>query len=388
MATAHTRSVGESTNGESDNTGVFAPYSYENRLGPLLVEGNSADDVSGDTGVSSKGNSSFTPPGMITEVYTDKTSPNDPLLPPPQVTERSGQSSTVPKLNVVNYLNTATFLCNVMVFCFVGLWGLNGNLYTITGALSRYKTFASHETWTFYIWLPIFIAEAVYTILQMTPNHRDAKEVQGRTKHAFIFVNVGQIMWVLFLGFGSVGFSFLSMGVTFLSLVTILLDRDMINQDLQHNIEILENDDEQGLFYLPPKYFFFHFPFSLHFGWAYILLIWTFNVVLRSSDSHALEKELAITVVSSSTKLPIAIYCLFAFAEPDFIIPAVFMLTSFASVPGSTVTLFGSSYVLIYRYISTMHTCILFFLWLPCLLVRLYRRIITLPGTIEADRFP
>ena len=186
------------------------------------------------------------------------------------------------KLNAVNYLNLIAFIVNIVITYGIGTagWGgtqsnsevsdkyqvkeylhcshspyhpslFNTQLYFFF--IQKFKkiaqTIISPNSKAFIIWSVIFLTEAIFVIAQFLPRYRSTALVQQGVKFWFILSCLFQTAWTF-------PFSF---EIMWLALVLIILIGVSIAAILisQYYIEV---EEKKGIL----NYFFFQFPFEVH----------------------------------------------------------------------------------------------------------------------------
>lgn len=219
--------------------------------------------------------------------------------------------STQPtKINGLNMLNVATYMVHLFVSYGVGVWGLDGLVSTRVQVSQKYETLVTPESWTYYIWIPILMTETVFVIAQLFPEYRSRPIIQQGTSFFFFYTCLLQTGWTLFFAFECFIGSFVCVVLSVISLASLLTS--------QHLAQVGGRQSHE-------EFWFFRFPFCLHFGWMTVMAAVHFSLLIRYVASNHIETQLASDIVAMGILLPIACFFLLQTDGHNFIIPAVIL---------------------------------------------------------------
>lgn len=161
-----------------------------------------------------------------------------------------------PPISGLNYLNAISFLVHLTIQWSVAVWGCRALLPTRWELTERYETVLTPSTWDFnYLWVPICLAECLFSISQLLPEFRNRPIVRG-SGFLFFYAAVLQILFTILYGLKLFVLSFLGMGATLV--VVLQLVR------AQHTHQRLSSKTE---------YILFRLPFLLHAGWMMVMVV-------------------------------------------------------------------------------------------------------------------
>ena len=126
------------------------------------------------------------------------------------------------RLTCVNYLNFATYLANLFVSYGIGVWGLGGYLPTRWEISKENATLITPAPWSYYLWVPILVSEAIFAIAQLFPHFRARPIIQDGTGFFFFYTCIIQTAWTLFFSFRLFLLSFIAVLAALLSMASLL----------------------------------------------------------------------------------------------------------------------------------------------------------------------
>ena len=157
-------------------------------------------------------------------------------------------SSSSP-LTVLNFLNVLAYIANVAVTYGIGVAGFAG---TATNAelSAKYQTLVTPIGTAFAIWGIIFLAQLVFTIVQLFGPYRQAPLVAKGVGYYYIAACLSQIGWTVAFTFEIIWLSLVFMLSILFFLVSILISQ----YKAQETTSIKD-------------YWLLKFPFAIHAGW-------------------------------------------------------------------------------------------------------------------------
>jgi hypothetical protein len=184
----------------------------------------------------------------------------------------------------------------------MGLFGLPDN-----AVLSeKYQTLVTPIGWAFSIWGPIFISQAIFTVIQMLPDYRANPLVTEGVGYWYAAVCLAQVFWTL-------SFSLEVNWLAFIMMSTILAFLVKLNHD-SYKLTPATN----GEFWL------FKFPFQLHLGWIIAASFVNLSVLLVAYGSDDNQKaQISVAICSFGCIWVVALYCLFVLKKPLITISGV-----------------------------------------------------------------
>eukprot|EP00521_Asterionellopsis_glacialis_P006889 CAMPEP_0195284100 /NCGR_PEP_ID=MMETSP0707-20130614/2425_1 /TAXON_ID=33640 /ORGANISM="Asterionellopsis glacialis, Strain CCMP134" /LENGTH=464 /DNA_ID=CAMNT_0040343395 /DNA_START=58 /DNA_END=1452 /DNA_ORIENTATION=- len=277
--------------------------------------------------------------------------PDSPLL---------SRTTTPPEINGLNYLNGVTFVAHVFVSYGIGVWGLDGVLPSGWDISQRYETLVTPAFWAYkFMWAPILVCEAVFTICQFTPRFRGRPIIQEGTSVFFFYTCVVQTAWTLFFAFRFFVVSFVTVVLSLLSLLALVISQETTQEQLQsrqrpqqltRSLLVNENDEEEDIenendeedhdrrgrqrrrrihsesWRYTIEYWLFRFPFILHCGWMIVMTAVHFSLLIRDVTGHK-ATQLASDIFALAFLGSAACFSLYASRtkNPDFCIPIVIL---------------------------------------------------------------
>lgn len=219
-----------------------------------------------------------------------------------------------PPLTALNYLNVVAYVANVVITYGVGVLGIAG---TATNAelSEKYQTLVTPAGFTFAIWGIIFVAQLIFTIVQLLPAFRGSKMVASAVGYDYIAVCIAQIGWTL-----SFTFEIIWLSLAFMLGILYFL------------LTLINDQYKEGASDSPIRdYWLLKFPFSVHTGWIIAASCVNINVLLVdigvNSDIQyyvAIGTLVLLVFVSSfSVSFP---------ARPEYVIPLVLAWASVSTV--------------------------------------------------------
>jgi hypothetical protein len=231
------------------------------------------------------------------------------------------------RLNWLNYLNFVTYLANLFVAYGIGVWGLGGLVPTRFAITLENKTLITPAEWSYYLWVPILLSEAVFTVFQLFPHYRARPIIQDGTGFFFFYTCVIQTAWTLFFSFRLFILSFVAVVAALMCMASLLAS--------QHYSQTHGRRSRV-------EYWLFKFPFYLHCGWLILCSVVQFSLLFKHYTSNV-GVQLAADIVALGFMLPAATFFLTGQPSgPDFVIPLVIIWSyvSFSfSLPSSCIRL-------------------------------------------------
>lgn len=170
------------------------------------------------------------------------------------------------QLNVYNYVNILAFGLSWVLNSAVAdrpgeeIWFFNG----IRELQRQYESIVNPIALTYLMAHLVLLLEGVFTVTQLLPKFRSSIMVQESVQYWFLASAVSQFLWSIFLGIDAMWASFLSvvaMAGLFVSVTKILMNQAAASDTSQ----------------TPEEYWLLRFPFSVHFGWAFSVLLMAIN---------------------------------------------------------------------------------------------------------------
>jgi hypothetical protein len=211
-----------------------------------------------------------------------------------------------------NILNALTYGIHLACWWGVAVWGLDGIVPTHWEETQRYETLITPATWNaHYLWIPILLTEAAFSIAQLFPHYRARPVVTG-IGYRFFYTVLLQIAFTFLYSFGIFIGSFITAVLTLLALLSLLsAQRHHIANRRRHN-SITE-------------YALFQFPFLLHAGWMILVTVEHYSLLFRRYSSHRPSLQLASDMVALGALLAVGAFCLSYHVVSDFVIPTVIL---------------------------------------------------------------
>ena len=258
-----------------------------------------------------------------------------------------------PELSGLNILNALTYTVHIIIWWTCGVWGMDHTMYTHWEQTQQHETLITPSTWAaHYLWVPIMIFEAVFTVAQLLPHYRARPIITSGTSYFFFYTVLLQITYTLLYGFGLFVFSFISIVLALFALLSLLASQqyhgsaDMTATTTTSTLLPFSN---RGIIrslsgghigngrwlssHQMIEYVLFSFPFYLHTGWLILMAVDHFSLLFRRYNS-AIDAQLASDIVGLGVLLVAAMYALNQpmAMGPDFVIPTV-ILWSYVRVP-------------------------------------------------------
>lgn len=216
---------------------------------------------------------------------------------------KMGTASAFPCL--LNLCNLLAYTVNAALTYGIGVLGLFG-LSTNDELSVKYQTLITPVGWTFGIWALIFIAELVWSVLQLVvPTIRSSPLVRRGVGWYWIGVCLAQCGWTVAFAMEIIWLSLVAM----LSILVFLLLIVVTQYRIQTSVSLKD-------------YILLKWPFLLHCGWIMAASMVNINVLLvdlQLSTNVLYYSALASLVVI----LGIALFALFYPARKDLTIPMV-----------------------------------------------------------------
>jgi hypothetical protein len=256
-----------------------------------------------------------------------------------------------PELSGLNILNALTYTVHILIWWICGVWGVDHTMYTHWEQTQYHETLLTPSTWAaHYLWVPIMIFEAVFTISQLLPHYRARPIITSGTSYFFFYTVLLQITYTLLYGFGLFVFSFISIVLALFALLSLLASQqfhssaDMTTTTIAATssaVSVSSSSNRGFIHYWSGgyigngrwwsshrmvEYVLFSFPFYLHTGWLILMAVDHFSLLFRRYNS-AIDAQLASDIVGLGVLLVAAIYALNppTAMGPDFVIPTVIL---------------------------------------------------------------
>ena len=271
------------------------------------------------------------------------------------ITKHSGgalqltMTTSAPPLNWNNYLNVVGFVINVGV-----VFGTNyvfPGLRSVQQVSAKYDTLLTPVGFAFSIWSIIFLAQAIFVVVQLLPSNRSAVIVQQGVGKRYLGACVAQAAWVVVFLNGLIVMSLLAMLALLWFLSRIVLSQYRIRVERTDEeptgetttitsnnsySNISTNDDNDGgdgagndevtheKRNRRKDYWLFIFPFQIHEAWVVVASVVNFLLLLNSFGVHSMIR-LVVTFFSMALLLIVAAQYLGAPYEPNYVVPVVFV---------------------------------------------------------------
>eukprot|EP00590_Aulacoseira_subarctica_P006050 CAMPEP_0172416750 /NCGR_PEP_ID=MMETSP1064-20121228/3251_1 /TAXON_ID=202472 /ORGANISM="Aulacoseira subarctica , Strain CCAP 1002/5" /LENGTH=316 /DNA_ID=CAMNT_0013154633 /DNA_START=74 /DNA_END=1024 /DNA_ORIENTATION=- len=223
------------------------------------------------------------------------------------------EQPTKPRLNLLNYLNLLFYIANVLIINLVGTAGL-GDLPTNAEQSSKYQTLVTPAGWAFSIWAVIYVFQGIWAILQLFPNYRTHPNVQKGVSYWYIGVCATQIGWTFLFTF-----DFIWQSLLLMSLVLVTLAGCVVGSYYQYvaaKKTFLE-------------YWFFLFPFAIHFAWILCATLVNTNVVVVWATASAVT-QITVAICSLALLHACGVWALFVPDRPNYTVPVVIFWATIA----------------------------------------------------------
>jgi len=220
--------------------------------------------------------------------------------------------STKPKLNAKNWCNLIAFILNVLATFGVGLGGWLGT--PTNGNLSeKSQTIVTPNGSAFSIWGLIFIAQGIFSVLQMLPKFRADPMLQDGISYWYASACAAQIGWTFSFAYEIIPLSLVFMLSIWISLITILYRQYYTMKKSDGSVTSADNLSE---------FWVLRFPFAIHAGWITAASALNVNVQVVSMDQPA-DVQLAVAIVSLAVLHAISVWVLFNIPRPNWTIACV-----------------------------------------------------------------
>ena len=216
-------------------------------------------------------------------------------------------------LNLNNVLN---------ILAFILTWVLNSSVagppdreHFWTNGIAelqrRYESILTPADLTYLIAHLILFFEGAFTICQVLPKYRASVMVQEGVQHWFFVSALAQFLWSIDMGIENVWASLV--GMFFMVAMFVSLCRILITQAWL-------TDGNQT----PEEYWLLRFPFSVHFGWAFAVMLQSVNGFFVQLG-FGMVFQLVLGFISLIAFAGLGFKMLFANgANPNYMIPMVF----------------------------------------------------------------
>lgn len=206
-----------------------------------------------------------------------------------------------------NILNAVTYGIHCICWWSVAVWGLDGMVHTHWEETEAYETLITPATWNaHYLWVPILITEAAFSLAQLFPHYRARPIVTG-IGYRFFYTVLLQICFTFLYSFGLFVGSFITAVLTLLSLLSLL--------SAQHHHTAARRSGVT-------EYCLFKLPFFLHAGWMILMTVEHYSLLFRRYSSSP-SLQLASDIVAMGALLAVAAFALTYVS--DFVVPIVIL---------------------------------------------------------------
>jgi hypothetical protein len=209
-----------------------------------------------------------------------------------------------------NILNAVTYGIHLTCWWGVAVWGLDGLVPTHWRQTQHYETLITPATWNaHYLWVPILLTEAAFSLAQLFPHYRARPVVTG-IGYRFFYTVLLQIAFTFLYSFGLFIGSFITAVLTLLALLSLLSAQHYHTVDSRRRSSTSE-------------YCLFKFPFYLHAGWMILMTVEHYSLLFRRY-SHSPSLQLASDIVALGALLAVGAFAL-SYHVSDFVIPTVIL---------------------------------------------------------------
>lgn len=227
--------------------------------------------------------------------YDEKPVVNDGANDVVELIERGANKEN--EINVLNWLNLASFILNTVITYAVGVGGILGNGTTNSDLSKKYQTLVTPKGTAFAIWGIIFGFQAAFVIAQFFPKFRATQAVQTGVSFWYVAVCLFQSAWSFAFAKEVLWLAVVFMFGIWISLVAILFNQYYINSERS----ILD-------------YFLLRFPFDVHAGWITVAFLLNVNVLFVGEKASA-TSQLCVGIVSLSALWAVSVFLLFALVK-------------------------------------------------------------------------
>lgn len=220
------------------------------------------------------------------------------------------------KLNTYNFINVLAFALSWVLNSTVPRGPGEEDNYFWTNGLAelnrRYESILTPVDLTYLVAHVVLLLEGVFTVCQLLPRYRGSIMVQEGVKHWFSVSALTQFLWSVGMGsqIENVWFSLLGIGFMismFVSITIILMAQARLTDSTQ----------------TPEEYWLLRFPFSIHFGWAFAVMVQSINgFVVQMGVSQTF--QLVLGFISLVAFAGVGYKMLFINGpHPNYIVPCV-----------------------------------------------------------------
>lgn len=176
-------------------------------------------------------------------------------------------SSSVPKLQTLNYVNVLAYVSNFLVVFGSDKAGLPDNA-TLS---DKYQTLITPSAYAFAIWGIIFTAELVWTVFQTLPSYRSHPLVVKGVGYNFALASLAQCLWTIAFGLEKLSLSLVCMISILIPLLLIL------SKTATSEFPVADTKE----------YWLLKFPFEIHASWILAATCLNVNVILVGHGASA-----------------------------------------------------------------------------------------------------
>lgn len=219
------------------------------------------------------------------------------------------------ELNVINYVNVATFLLSWLLNSQVADQGPgNENMISFLSGLGelarRYESIVTPLGATFLMSHLVLLLQGVFTVAQLLPQYRASSLVQDGVKYWFAASVIAQLLWSLDFALDNAFGAFLS--VAFMALMVFFNGQIMMSQ-----ASLTTSNQTSEEFWL------LRFPFNLHTGWTMAVFFMSINGFVKAFEPPQLI-QLIVGLLSLAGFVAISWKMLLRNGDkPNYAIPAV-----------------------------------------------------------------
>mmetsp|Transcript_15911 Transcript_15911/g.24220 ORF Transcript_15911/g.24220 Transcript_15911/m.24220 type:complete len:324 (+) Transcript_15911:273-1244(+) len=222
--------------------------------------------------------------------------------------------AAAPALTAVNKANVAAYILNVLV-----TFGIGGRSNAIIS--EKYQSLVTPSGWAFSIWGVIFLAQAVFTVVQTRPDYSNHVLVQKGVGYKYAVACIFQAMWTIcFTEFEYISLSFVAMSGILISLWTLFVDQRVYSSNSKKDGDTAATSSNTTNLLLV-------FPFSIHFGWIMAAWLVNLNVVLVAAGGSELQ-QLILAALSLLIIWFLGVYVTNIMKPPSFTIGLVMLWTA------------------------------------------------------------
>ena len=191
-------------------------------------------------------------------------------------------STAVTRLNIVNLL---AYVLNVAI-----TWGSQLGWFGATNQEQslKYQTLVTPIGFAFSIWGPIFLLQALFAVVQFTPNYRGDESVVSGVGYWYVAVCAAQAGWTICF----------AQDVVWLSMVFMLLILACLSALCNSVVRVDEPASAETTWSVTWRYLCFRAPFLMHLGWITAASFVNFNACLVKYAAADTDLHLAAAIAT------------------------------------------------------------------------------------------